>query len=431
MSNLCVYTIFDHKTGKPRCTGIKDGDNIKICELYRPGAGKIIKRIDTVKKAIREILLRTNASKRGIIISDFKSHIAAFDLPRDHREWNVYDVHLDDLEPAPTAEIDHDKIRKILLRLGDVKPQFYQKIIAQAAVVYQDMEDTGLLINHNPVWPKWSQKTFSGRSKSIGFNIQGFSDDFHVVPQGGQEHDVMIHFDWICADIRVASIISQDYELQDAFANSDPYVKLMNELNANNFSDEDINREECKRYLLKSINSMDLSSAALSSVYKRLGRWIYKCKEIAREGKPLKTILNRSFRLSKAKNELAVLNGVMQGSVAHAMQLVLRRIWDRLPNRLITEIHDCLVISCAPDEIKHIIDIVAPIMLHPFANVLDDNPAFPLQISIGRKWKRWKLFRIYREKGFINVKEKPREDSPEDSTESGDEGQKAGREEET
>lgn len=422
MSNLCVYTIFDHKTGRPRCTGIKDDDSIRICDLYRPGAGKTIKKIDTTKRIIRDIIIKANAKRRNIIISDFKSHLSAFNIPIDHREWHVYDMHLADIE-STDPESDHGKIRRVLDKLGGVRPQEYQKIFAQASVVYQDLENTGLLINHDPVWPKWSQKTFAGRSKSVGFNIQGLSEDFHVTQQGGQEHDIMIHFDWICADIRVASIISQDIELQQAFEDSDPYTKLMDELNSNNNSEEVIDREECKKYLLKSINSMDLSSIALSGVYKRLGKWINRCKDIAREDKPLRTILNRNFRLSHSKNELAVLNGVMQGSVAHAMQLVLRRIWDKLPNRIITDIHDCLVASSSPDDAKAVIDIIAPIMLHPFAGVLEDNPAFPLQVSIGKKWKKWKLYRIYREKGYVNVKEKSEKDPAKNQAEGRHEGE--------
>lgn len=424
MSTLYVYTLFDNRTGRPRCTGIKDGDTVKVCDLYRPGAGKTIKKIDKTKKLIKRIILKANSERRKIVTSDFKSYIAAFDLPRDHREYHVYDVHLPDIQPTKSQDKDSDVIRRVLDRMSQSTPYEYQKILANAAVVYQDLEDTGLLINHSLEFPKWSQKTFSGRSKSTGFNIQGFSEDFHVVPQGGQECDVLIHFDWICADIRVASIMSHDTRLTEAFNHSDPYTIMMNELNSG--SDEKISREESKRYLLKSINSMDFTSVALTEVYPRLGRWIRRCKEATAEGKPLETILNRKFRLARAKNELAVLNGVMQGSVAHAMQIALRRIWDKLPSRLITEIHDCLVVSAAPDsaEIRAVIDIIAPIMLHPFEGVLDSNPAFPLNVSIGKKWKKWRLHRVYRENEIINVT-KQRQEATTDSPEGGREGSEA------
>ena len=165
MSNLYVYTLFDQKTGRPRCTGIKDGATVKICDLYRPGAGKTIKKIDTTKKVIKKILIKANAERRKIILSDFKSHIPAFDLPRDHRTWNVYDVHLPDIQPSNSSDRDGEIVARVLDRMSHTTPQEYQKILAQAAIVYQDLEDIGLLTNHAPVNPKWSQKTFSGRSR--------------------------------------------------------------------------------------------------------------------------------------------------------------------------------------------------------------------------------------------------------------------------
>lgn len=403
MSRLYVYTLFDHKTGKPRCTGIKDGNIIKICDLYRPGAGKTIKKIDTTKNIIRKVIMKANSEGRDIVLSDFKSHITAFDLPRDHRTWNVYDLHLPDIQPSNSLVKDSEIIHRIIDRMTNVTINQYQNIIAQAAIVYQDIEDNGLLINCDPVWPKWSQKTFSGRSKTTGFNIQGLHDDFHVTPQGCGENDVMINFDWICADIRVASLISEDDLLQSAFEYSDPYTVLMNEINSD--SEDQITREECKRYLLKSINSMDISSAALQNVYRKLGAWIGRSKFVANSGKPLETILGRKFRLAHSKNILAVINGVMQGSVAHAMQLSLRRVWDKLPSRIVTEIHDCLVVTSAPDaaEINATIDIISQIMLRPFKGVLDNDPVFPLNVSIGKKWKKWKLYRVYRESGITNA----------------------------
>lgn len=109
-------------------------------------------------------------------------------------------------------------------------------------------------------------------------------------------------------------------------------------------------------------------------------------------------MLNRKFKLARAKNELAVLNGIMQGSVAHAMQRTIRRIWEKLPTKLVGEIHDCLVMSSSPDqkEIKSIIEIVTPIMMHPFEGIIEDNPRFPLNVSIGKKWKKLKPYKTYR-----------------------------------
>lgn len=397
MDDLYVYTLFDLKSGKPRCTGIKDGNLVKVCDLYRPGAGKTIHKIDKTKKLIKQIILKANADNRRIITSDFKSHILSFDLPRDKRLYNVYDMHLPDIAPTNSKAKDELIIKRVIDRLSHRQPTAYNNILANSAVVYQYLEDHGILVNSMHEHPKWSQKTFSGRSKTSGYNIQGLSDNYHIVSSCGKECDVLIMFDWICADIRAASLMSDDQLLIEAFSKSDPYTVLMDILNSD--SNTKITRTESKRYLLKSINSMDFTSTALTDVYPQLGYWIKRCRSLISEGKPLKTLLGRSFRPAHSKNDLAVLNGVMQGSVAHAMQLTLRRIWEKLPDNLICEIHDCLTISSSPDplQIKALINIVAPIMTRPFNGVLDTNPFFPINVSIGNKWKQWKLYKTFRE----------------------------------
>ena len=397
MSDLYIYTLFDAKTEKPRCTGIKDGNTIKICDLYRPGAGKTIQKINKTTQLIKQIILKANSEKRRIITSDFKSHIKAFDLPLDKREYNVYDMHLPDIAPTNSKSKDEIVISKVIDKLANKNPTYYNQLLSNSAVVYQYLEDNGITVNSIPEFPKWSQKTFSGRSKTTGFNIQGLADEYHVVPMGGEDCDVMIMFDWICADIRAASIMSGDQLLDEAFKSSDPYTVLMDELNSG--SDDQITREESKRYLLKSINSMDFTSTALMEVYPQLGQWISRCKGLIQDGKPLKTLLDRKFRPAHAKNQLAVLNGAMQGSVAHAMQLSLRRIWERLPDKIVCEIHDCLIVSSSPEpsQIRATIDIVAPIMFKPFEGILSNNPSFPVNVSIGNKWKKWKFFKSFRD----------------------------------
>lgn len=394
MSCLYVYALYN-KNSKPCCVGIKDGDNVKVCELYRPGAGKTIKHIETSIKILRKIILKANDDDRCIVTSDFKSLLVALDMPLDARKYNVYDLHLPDI---PTSNPSKDKkvIKQVLEKIAKSQPKPYQNIIAEAAVVYQDLENNGISINHMPMYPKWSLKTFSGRSKTTGFNLQGMHEEFHVTPDHENETDILIHFDWICADIRVASYMSGDNMLYEAFEKSDPYKLMMDFVNSD--STDKITREESKIYLLKSINSMDVNSVALTKVYPDMGKWINNCKRLIGEGKPLETMLNRKFKLARAKNELAVLNGIMQGSVAHAMQRTIRRIWEKLPTKLVGEIHDCLVMSSSPDqkEIKSIIEIVAPIMMHPFEGIIEDNPRFPLNVSIGKKWKKLKPYKTYR-----------------------------------
>jgi hypothetical protein len=246
-------------------------------------------------------------------------------------------------------------------------------------------------------------KVFSGRCKTTGFNIQGYDAHDRIRSISAGEHDILLHFDWICADIRIASILSGDKKLQETFDSGDPYNTMMEHMNAG--SPDKLSRSECKQLLLGAINSMDVDNVALQDVFPDLGKWVRKCKRKASENESLETILQRKFRVSAERNRRAILNAAMQGSVAHAMQHTLRRIWDMFPTRIIADIHDSLAMSSGAGraEIKTMIDNVVGVMLHPFAGLLPDNPVFPVKVSIGKRWKQWRAIKIYRGNGAEDV----------------------------
>jgi len=416
VNTLYLYTIFE--SNKPRTVGIKVDDDIQIYDLFRPGARKPIKIINDNIKKIRELILNANDTGCQIVTSNFKNIITAFNLPLDDRVYNVYDIHLDNLNNIKSTNNeskDATLVRKILDKMCCKQPLEYQKLISNAAVVYQDMENRGIIINDTVIFPKWSMLTFSGRSKSTGFNIQGHYEEDKIRSINSDESHVLLHFDWISADIRVASMLSKDQALIDSFVNSDPYTYMMNILNTDNHK---LSRDEYKMFLLKSINSMN-NNMELEAIYPNLGKWIDKCYKDTRDSDNyLETIMQRRFKVSKAKNDLAVLNGVMQGSVAHAMHSALRRIWEKLGSSIITEIHDSIVLSIPNDGpvIRSTINIVSPIMMYPFQGLLPSNPCFPVSVSLGKKWKTWKLLEVHRSGGIERVQRYKTQESREEQS---------------
>ena len=396
MGRLCLFAIYDPKTKRPRCVGIKAGDQYVHKELFRPGSGRSIYAIDTAKREIRDLILAAN-QKHDIITSGFKELIETFDLPLLRERYRVFDLHLPIIPPTESQQADIMALRHILNAMMKVDVKQYQRIMANAAVVYHDLEKNGIRSEYTPLYPKWSQRTFSGRSKTLGFNLQGATDAV-LRTLGSADTDVLIHFDWISADIRVAAILAQDAKLFKAFESSDPYTVMMKQINDNASDEKRLTRDECKTYLLESINSMDVDNIALHQVFPALGSWIKRCRAtLQSENGCLSTLLGRRFCRRSAKNELAVLNGVMQGSVAHAMQTTIRRIWE-VDIRLLAEIHDSLVVEspCDSQAIRHTVDTVVSIMMYPFEGLLDSNPAFPVKVSIGRKWHKWKWLETHR-----------------------------------
>lgn len=407
MNTIYFYTLYDPVTNKPKCAGIKTGDKIEIYDLFRPGAKKIVNTIFKTIADIREYILRANDNGDLIVTSGFKRSLKTYNFPLDDRDYNIYDLNFDHLlriNSSNSQSKDYELIRKILIKMGNKDIHEYMKLLSNTSVAYQAIEDRGLYINDSLVFPKWSLETFSGRSKSLEFNIQGHHEEDYV-SYNDSSNNILIHFDWVSADIRMAAYLSGDEVLTDSFYESDPYTVMMNHIN--NDSNEKITREECKIYFLKSINSMNVDNTAIESIYPRLSKWIKHCRAITRnEDGELSTALGNKFQVSKAKNSLAVLNGAMQGSVAHAMHNVMRNIWIKCGGYLITEIHDSLILS-VPNElpvIKSVISLVVPYMIRPLKGFLENDPEFSVKVSIGKKWKKWVLLETHRSRGVERVK---------------------------
>lgn len=398
--SVYIAVIFNKNKNKnlPRLISIAIRGNVKHFDLYRDGSGKSVKQIRKELAVIRELLLQANDRRIAIICQDFRDIIKALDLPIDYREYHVYDQHMPKVESDDCYESDIAHNALIVDILKSAKAKDYQKILSNSAVVYADMEANGVHYNYIKMYPKWSQKTYTGRSKTLEFNLQGLSTQDIVYSAFSHESDVLLLFDWVCADIRIASIMSDDDILKRSFVDSDPYTYLANLLNSANKTSDDgevirFSRDECKLVLLKAINSLDHNSIVFDSAYPKLGDWIYKLSQRTK----MHTILGRQFEISDQKNVLSVFNGVMQGSVAHAMQIVMRKLWEKMGSKLVCDIHDSIVISCRnePVDIRSTVQQVTDIMLRPFDGLLDNDYVFPVKVSIGKKWKSYSHYKTF------------------------------------
>lgn len=407
MNTIAFYTLYDDNNQRPCCAGIKIDDKVTIYDLFR-NTGKPIAPIYKSIRNIKDFILKV-VNTHKIITTDFKRSLKTYDILLDQRKINVYDLNLEkqlaSVRSTGNQAKDHVIVRRILDKMCKTDCKSYQKLLADASVVYEDIERRGLIVNDTLLKSQWSTHTYSGRSKSTDFNIQGHSDSDIISTPAYTIKPVLLHFDWIAADIRVAALMSGDEKLLASFKESDPYTYMMQLVNG--MSKDKLTRSECKLALLKAINSMDLSSVVLGDVYPDLGKWIHKCEKVTTDQDGvLHTILGRPFKMSQSKNALAMLNGVMQGSVVHAMQSVIRQVWEKLSQQFVAEIHDSIIMCCPQDNmiIRSTINIVTEIMLHPFKGLLDSNPAFPLKVSIGKKWKQWQLLETHREGGVIHAR---------------------------
>lgn len=391
MSDVYVSTIFS-KTGLPLHTCIDYNNNINYFDLYIDDTdytiGFVQERIVNIAKIIANL-----ATKNRIILTDTMAYYNGFNLS-EAGNYNIYDQHID-VPILQTPDIRSGAI-DLLHKLKNSEVLPYQLILSNAASVYHSLTKSGLLVEDMHVWPKWSLATYSGRSKSMEFNIQGFVDNLEVRSPYYYNNDILLHFDWISADIRIAALLADDDALVNSFNFSDPYSYLSEMVGGS------LSREDCKLFILKCINSCDHKSLS-NTCYKKLGRWVENISVELSQNDYSKSVLGRKFYGDK-EHFLSKLNGIMQGSVAHAMHIVMKKIWDKYNYRIICDSHDSIIIATNLNEMKEVIQFITPIMLHPFDGILSENPNFPFTISVGKVWRKWSKYKTIRTLDDIKFK---------------------------
>jgi hypothetical protein len=329
-----------------------------------------------------------------LVVNDFKAHITALDL-QTNKNFNIYEIpeELDIVYPKETIEL-----KKFLAKqLANVKKsagQRWQSLLAEATIVYLELERRGVLKDGTQVNPIYELTTFSGRSKSMGFSIQGAvaGDD---IQSTDRNQKVFICADWIAADPRGWALLSKDEAMQESYKTSDPYTYLA-EKNGGT-------RADYKIELIRSIYSQNYGSVVFKN-FPQLKEWVSNSwEQIVKDGYST-SVMGRKFYGPSGVDpkdwtphiKRSVFNAQMQGSTAHAMHRVMVELHRRVPHSLMTELHDSVVLCTDMGSVKMVVDAVKDTMLHPFSGILPENPVFPLRVSIGGQWKKWNQLREYR-----------------------------------
>lgn len=377
-----VLTLFDYTTSPPTpLQSIVVGETVRFFTFYLRGTGIKLKAIEEQIAIFRD-QLEVNAT----CINDFKSHVAAFRLD-PHVEYEVFDMNLPPLKLKPQNEKQGKRLlAKLAVEFVKMDQATWNQLLANASVVYQHLEDLGVRNGYKRLNVHYSLETVTGRSKTLGDNVQGTTeqDDIHSTRD---ENTILVHFDWVAADLCMAAHMSGDEAMLESFRESDPYTSIVNYLN-----DPKFDRAACKGMFLKSFYSLRTDSP-IFDVFPTFKEWMIDRVNFMRLNGYVESIMGRRFRGS---NELSVFNSQFQGSVVHAMQATLVRLFYECGSNFVAEIHDSLVLSAPESDVGALINQVVPVMISPLDGWLESPPRMPFKVSIGRKWKQWKRLREYR-----------------------------------
>ncbi len=384
-----LYSLFDYNNYPHKIiyTAFIKGGKVWTLPMYHPKNDNLYK-IEKNRRLLKQLI-----RKSEIILNDFKSHIVALDLPKEDN-YMVYESNMPKLKSFPKVLPSAKKLCVQLLAASKkIEPDLWRQILANSQLVYQHLEDNKVVQGNKVAEPIYGF-VYTGRSKTQNFNIQGYTegDLFH----SNLNYDYFIHIDWMSADLRAAALLSKDEKLAGSFKTSDSYTIVVKDLNESLEEDEEpVERNDIKLNFLQSIYSLDADGPVLQ-YYPTFQKWMkIKLKELEAHNK-LQTILGREFKISEKRDTKSVFNSIFQGSVAHAMQIVLYRIFKLFPNNLLAETHDAVVLAAERASIPSIVSEVGGIMVEPFKGLIEGEHRFPIRISIGHKWREWKLFKVCR-----------------------------------
>ena len=385
---IYIHTLFDRQR-RPVLSAFYDraAKTHKFIPMRLPGSNITYADIDKNQKTLAGIIEKCSDLGRGVVMNDVKTHMVALGM-------SCSPTHFYDVNPGI---VKHENSKKNALlgikHMVDTELKPWHNIKASAAVAYASMQRRGTLYGDILVHPIWDMDTYSGRSRTSGFNIQGVSDEPIRNPNG---ESVFIHFDWVAADFMMAAAMSQDGVLLKSFDIEDPYSYAERIINHDVPPIGRISRKDIKISMLKALYSIDADDQIIG-IYPRLREWMLESLSGIEENGYAESILGRRFYVGGERTQKSAFNAAVQGSVAHAMQLVVRKVWDKCPSNIMCETHDSLTITSgrSADEIKEKIALAAGIMIDPFKGILNNRITMPIKVSVGTNFKKWQLFRRY------------------------------------
>lgn len=366
---------------KPICATLLNLDNkdVKQYQFWVKGLSrKIIEVIQEEDKLLSEI-----NKIHEIVIIDYKKYVDKFGICES---FTIYDF------PGDGLGVGVNEHLKFIVKHKNEFIGKWQEIRAKAAEVYNKIEKRGIISDYKLMHPKYEMTVSSGRSKNIGFNAQGANDDFELSHPSAY-NDIFVNFDWIAAEPRLSAIMSGDEVMLNSYTDGDPYNYIEKFIGG-----EERDRAAIKQEYMRSIYGLDLDNELLK-IFPQFHDWMKKKLRGLEENRYTESILGRKFYLESdtMSGRRKAFNSILQGSVAHAMHCVLVKVNKEINNDIIlVEQHDSLTICTRKELLSSHIKEISKIMLYPFEGILDYKVKMPFRINIGKKWRKYQLFREVR-----------------------------------
>lgn len=277
----------------------------------------------------------------------------------------------------PVNEIKAESIEQLVEEVVKIKPAAWMSTYANAALTYEWMENTPILIDGFRAYSHWNYDSYSGRSKSSERPLQNLAEGTHVADPLNMERDRVITVDWKAADLIIAAYLAGDQELVNKIIDGDIYKE---------FQDNADDRQDTKRAILSSLYRADDSTLAAVSV--KLAQWTAEQIETVKLNNSVVSYFGRTYTATESgsRSILSAFNAQIQGTIALAMMHILPRVQVVPGASLLFETHDAVTVVARQEITPSVIKRVCEIMYQPFRgmNINGLEVRMPVTFSCGK-----------------------------------------------
>lgn len=310
------------------------------------------------EKAIKKVISVIESAVAGgcqLVFYNWRGWLRATRKYANSNFWhnhNIFDI---------VERFDETNVEALIQYVISVEPKPWMNVYANAAIAYERLEQSPILVDGFRYTSVWDYNSYSGRSKSHNRPLQNLEEGTFIADPNNPARTKIITVDWKAADLIVAAYLSGDAELVQRIIDVDIYTEP-------EFKEVAETRQGIKTAILSSLYKAD--SDALAALSFKLAEWIHCQMSLVKENSEVKSCFDRVFRKGTDRSELSVFNAQIQGCIALAMMNIVPKVQLVSGSSMLFETHDAITVAASPEMAAQVLKNVCKIMYTPFKDFM-------------------------------------------------------------
>ena len=313
------------------------------------------------EKAIKKVISVIESAVAGgcqLVFYNWRGWLRATRKYANSSFWHNHSV-FDTVE-----RFDESDVEALIQHVFSIDPKPWMNVYANAAIAYERLEQSPILVDGFRYSSVWDYDSYSGRSKSHNRPLQNLEDGVFLADPNNITRTKIITVDWKAADLIIAAYLSGDSELVKRISETDIYTEP-------EFAGIAETRQGVKTAILSALYKAD--SDALAALSFKLAEWVQRQMTLVKENAEIESCFGRVFHKHAGRSELSIFNAQIQGCIALAMMNSVPKVQMVSGSSMLFETHDAITVAASPDMAAQVLKNICKIMYTPFGDLMTIN----------------------------------------------------------